>query len=58
MWIMILIMLTVDGVYTEHVGTYSMMDMCFAEREILVEQLGRPPRNYQVVCIENTRPYE
>ena len=49
----ILIFITVYNftVTTEAIGTYSKMDDCFTARELLVEVVGRPIRNYQAICV-------
>jgi hypothetical protein len=36
---------------TGTVGEYSSMDECFANRDKIVEQMGRPIMNYQAICI-------
>lgn len=32
-------------------GEYTSMDKCFEDRDIVVERIGRPIINYQVVCV-------
>lgn len=58
MWILVVLMLTVDGLYTEQVGVYQTIDECFDMRELVVEELGRPIVNYQAVCVQYKRSYE
>ena len=50
--VLVLVMITVDGLYTEHVGTYNSMQKCFEQRELVVEELGRPIVGYQAICIQ------
>lgn len=50
-WILITILLTIDGVSTETVDVYDNMDSCFDARDKLVEEWGRPIINYQILCV-------
>ena len=49
----ILIFITVFNfkIVTEPVATFSELDDCFEARELLVETVGRPIRNYQAICV-------
>lgn len=49
---LILVVLLLDGTFsTDVVGEYKGMDECFKAREDVVEIIGRPVINYQVICI-------
>lgn len=50
-WIMIFVLLTVDGVSIPVTAEYNTMDECFEAREKIVKEWGRPSINYQVVCV-------
>ena len=50
-WILIFISVFNSGIYSEPVATYNTMDDCFEARELLIETIGRPIRNYQGICV-------
>ena len=55
-WILVYIAITSNGIYLDWAnadkeGQLMGMKTCFEERELLVEKIGRPIVNYQVVCI-------
>jgi len=50
-WVLVYIMLTPDFAKLATYGTYETMPECFDAREQLVEAVGKPIINYQVICI-------
>lgn len=51
-YILFLIVLNAGGIFTAtEVETFTNMTKCFEGREILVESIGRPIKNYQAVCV-------
>jgi hypothetical protein len=56
-WVLIFIGLTGKDVVVAEVGVYNALDLCFHEREVIVEGMGRPIINYQAVCIAKAKPY-
>ena len=38
-----------------HTGSYDSMVECFEVRDEIVERIGRPIINYQVVCVANDK---
>ena len=53
-FILVFISLVNMNIYSQPLGIYSSMDDCFVAREILVESVGRPIKNYQAVCVNGT----
>jgi len=51
--ILFLIILTANGFSVQKVDEFDSMQQCFAAREKIVKQIGRPIQNYQAVCIIN-----
>jgi hypothetical protein len=51
-WVLVVLIITVDGLSVEIADEYPTMLECFYEREKVVEELGRPIVNYQAVCIQ------
>ena len=35
----------------EEIGRFDKMDDCFTARELIVERIGRPIKNYQATCL-------
>lgn len=55
-YVLILIaFLPVGGLHVQVEGVFKEMNDCFVEREILVEELGRPIMNYQAICVVRTQ---
>lgn len=52
MWILVLIVFLNSHPTLIEIGRYDRMDVCFENREELVEKIGRPIRNYQTICIQ------
>lgn len=50
-WILIYITLSSDFGKMASYGEYDTMENCFNARETLIEVVGRPIINYQVVCV-------
>lgn len=52
-WILVFLAMNfgADEVDMMEVGLFESMNECFSEREILVEQIGRPIINYQLICL-------
>ena len=50
-WILIYIVLTADFAKLAQYETYDTMPECFDAREKLVETVGKPIINYQIICI-------
>lgn len=50
-WILVYIVLTTDFAKLETYETYDTMPECFDAREQLVDTVGKPIINYQVICI-------
>jgi hypothetical protein len=53
-WVLVHVMLMMDGTYSYPLGEYATMNECFDKREIFIEEKGRPIYNYQAVCVPNT----
>lgn len=52
-WILFYIMMG-ENTLAFDMREYSKMDECFAAREELIEQVGRPIVNYQAICVPST----
>ena len=53
-YILFLIGILNNGEYgSAKMGYYAELDVCFEAREQLVERIGRPILNYQVICIRS-----
>jgi hypothetical protein len=50
-WVLATFILVSGGSVTSISPPMSSMEECFAARELVVAQLGRPIKNYQSVCI-------
>ena len=50
-WILVVIALTSDDVMLAEGGEFEQMTACFEKREEIIERVGRPLVNYQVICI-------
>lgn len=51
-WILFIILLNIDeSASITKLAEFNTMDKCFAERQNVVKQLGRPIVNYQAICI-------
>ena len=54
MWMLFLIVLG-DSQYAVRVmNVFNSIDACLQQREILVEEIGRPIIDYQVICIQKS----
>jgi len=55
-WILFTLYLIGNGdVTVVNGGKYNSMAECFDERDKVVELIGRPIFNYQVICVAHTR---
>jgi hypothetical protein len=51
-WVLIWIALSNHPMHTySEMGRYDSMNECFLEREQIVERVGKPIVNYQLVCV-------
>ena len=41
-----------------NMGEFDGMDTCFEEREMMVEKIGRPIINYQVICVSDRGDFD
>jgi len=57
-WVLVYIVLTADFAKLAIYGTYYTMPECFDAREQLVESVGKPIINYQVICIPKDDEFE
>ena len=57
-WVLVYIALTADFAKLATYGTYDTMPECFDAREQLVESVGKPIINYQVICIPKDDEFE
>lgn len=54
-WILVLIVVLNTEIEAQKINHYSTMSDCFSAREQVVEDIGRPIIDYQVICVpENT----
>jgi hypothetical protein len=52
-WILFYIMVG-DSTLAFDMREYATMNECFAAREELIEEVGRPIVNYQAICVPST----
>ena len=50
-YILFLLQVSGDVFSAQPVQTFDNMDDCFAARNVLVQQIGRPIVNYQAICV-------
>jgi hypothetical protein len=50
-WILVLIVLTADNEVIKKLEEYPSMLACFEAREQVVESIGKPIVDYQVLCV-------
>jgi len=50
-WILFVIFVNGSQYYVQPDSVYQEMESCFARREQIVEEVGKPIINYQAVCI-------
>jgi len=53
-YVLFIITLTIKGYSVQLVDSYETMQACFAQREAVVKQLGRPIRDYQAICVQRS----
>lgn len=54
-WVLLIIILTSDGMsVTGHQGDWTM-SQCFVHREMYVADLRHPQQNFQAVCIQRNK---
>lgn len=51
LWVLAIIINGINGLEISSGKTFKTMDSCFETRDMLVEKMGRPIVNYQVVCV-------
>ena len=53
-WILVLLLTAHNGteIVTQIVSNHDTMSSCFEKRDVIVETLGSPIENYQVICIK------
>ena len=54
MWMLFLIVLGDSQYAVRFMNVFNSMDACLQQREILVEEIGRPIIDYQVICIQKS----
>jgi len=54
-WILVGLLVQASQIYVRPIALHESMDGCMAHREYVVEQIGRPIVNYQVVCVQTDR---
>ena len=54
-WILIGLLVQASQIYVKPIALHESMADCMTHREVVVEQIGRPIVNYQVVCIQTDR---
>lgn len=55
-WVLIFIGIAGNDIIVSDVATFERMDLCFEERDHIIETLGRPIVNYQAVCVAKIKP--
>ncbi len=51
MWVLIGVMLAVQGVGAQPISPHATMEECFEAREEIMEQMPEPKINYEFVCV-------
>ena len=51
MWVLVGILLTVEGVHAKPFSLHATMEQCFEAREAQLLALPKPKINYEIVCI-------
>jgi len=54
-WILVGLLVQASQIYVKPIAIHESMSDCMMHREVVVEQIGRPVVNYQVVCIQTDR---
>ena len=55
-YILVIIVVLANGTAMgTNIATFPTMNECFEERELVVEDIGRPIVNYQVICVKSER---
>ena len=50
-YLLLIISLNASTINLAQVANFETMDQCFTERDEIVELMGRPIINYQVLCL-------
>ena len=50
-YLLLIISLNASQISLAQVANFETMDQCFTERDEIVELMGRPIINYQVICL-------
>lgn len=54
-WILVGLLVQASQLYTKPIAVHESLDDCMAHREYVVQNIGRPIINYQVICVATDR---